>query len=60
MGLNMIDQLSGDARDIVPLAKLRDMASKEGIETSDVDDIVERLKRDGVLFEPNPGYIQRP
>lgn len=58
--LNLIDQLSGDSRDIVPLGKLREMASKEGIETNEVDDIVERLKRDGVLFEPNPGYIQRP
>jgi replicative DNA helicase Mcm len=58
--LNMIDQLSGDKKDIVPLAKLREMASKEGIDAAEVDDIVDRLKREGVLFEPNPGYVQRP
>ncbi len=58
--LNLIDQLSGGEREIVPLPKLRDMAAKEGIDTAEVDEIVERLKRDGTLFEPNPGYVQRP
>ncbi|UCD02892.1 MAG: minichromosome maintenance protein MCM [Candidatus Aenigmatarchaeota archaeon] len=58
--LNLIDQISGTSKDIVPVAKLRDMAAKEGIESGEVDDIVERLKREGVVFEPNPGYIQRP
>ncbi len=58
--LNIIDQLSGDKRDIVPIAKLRDAASKEGIEATEVDDLIERLKREGILFEPNPGYVQRP
>ncbi len=58
--LNMIDVLSGDKKDIVPVIKLKEMAAKDGIESSEVEDIVERLKRDGVLFEPNPGYVQRP
>ncbi len=58
--LNMIDELSGDSKEIVPVAKLKDNAAKDGIESGEVDDIIERLKRDGVLFEPNPGYIQRP
>ncbi len=58
--LNMIDQLSGDSKDIVPLGKLRDAAAKDGIESSEVDEIIDRLKREGVLFEPNPGYVQRP
>jgi len=58
--LNIIDGLSGDKRDIVPIAKLRDVASKEGIEGTEVDDLIERLKREGILFEPNPGYVQRP
>jgi replicative DNA helicase Mcm len=58
--LNIIDDLSGDKRDIVPIAKLRDAAAKEGIESTEVDDLIERLKREGILFEPNPGYVQRP
>jgi replicative DNA helicase Mcm len=58
--LNMIDQLSGESKDIVPLGKLRDMAAKDGIDSAEVDEIIDRLKREGVLFEPNPGYVQRP
>jgi replicative DNA helicase Mcm len=58
--LNIIDDLSGEKRDIVPITKLRDAASKEGIESAEVDDLIERLKREGILFEPNPGYVQRP
>ncbi len=58
--LNIIDQLSGDKRDIVPVSKLRDAAAKEGIESVEVDDLIDKLKREGILFEPNPGYVQRP
>ncbi len=58
--LNIIDQISGEKKDIVPLMKLKDLAGKEGIEAAEVDDIVEKLKREGIVFEPNPGYIQRP
>jgi replicative DNA helicase Mcm len=58
--LNLLDQLSGDKKEIVHIARLKDLASKEGIDASEVDEIIERLKRDGVLFEPNPGYVQRP
>ncbi|MBN2331083.1 MAG: minichromosome maintenance protein MCM, partial [Candidatus Aenigmarchaeota archaeon] len=58
--LNIIDKLSGDKRDIVPVTKLRDAAAKEGIESVEVDDLIDKLKREGILFEPNPGYVQRP
>jgi replicative DNA helicase Mcm len=58
--LNIIDNLSGDKRDIVLIAKLKEVASKEGIEATEVDDLIDRLKREGILFEPNPGYVQRP
>jgi replicative DNA helicase Mcm len=58
--LNIIDDLSGDKRDIVPIARLRDAAAKEGMESTEVDDLIEKLKREGILFEPNPGYVQRP
>ena len=58
--LNIIDELSGEKRDIVPITKLKEMASKEGIDGTEVDDLIDRLKREGILFEPNPGYVQRP
>ena len=58
--LNIIDQISGDKKDIVALNKLKEQASKDGIESGEVDDIIEKLKREGILFEPNPGYVQRP
>ncbi|MBU0898525.1 MAG: minichromosome maintenance protein MCM [Nanoarchaeota archaeon] len=28
-------------------------------EVDDVDDIIEKLKREGMLFEPNPGFVQK-
>ncbi len=58
--LNLIDKLSGDANDIVPLGKLREAAAKDGIDSAEVDEVIDRLKREGILFEPNPGYVQRP
>ncbi|MCD6495916.1 MAG: minichromosome maintenance protein MCM [Candidatus Aenigmarchaeota archaeon] len=59
--LNLIDKIAGgDEKHIVALVKLRDLAAKEGIEAVEVEEIVELLKRDGTLFEPNPGYVQRP
>ena len=58
--LNLIDQISGEKKDIVPISKLKDMASKDGLDFFEVDEVIDRLKREGILFEPNPGFVQRP
>ena len=32
-------------------------ANKEGLE--EVDEVIDKLKREGMLFEPSPGYVQK-
>jgi replicative DNA helicase Mcm len=58
--LTLLDELSGEKRDIVLIAKLKEVAARDKISETEVDDIIDRLKREGILFEPNPGYVQRP
>ena len=54
--LDIINRLSEKKREI-SLDELVSEAKKDGID--DVDDIIERLKREGMLFEPTPGYVQK-
>jgi replicative DNA helicase Mcm len=43
----------------IALADLIDAAKEKGIEESKVEEIIERMKRDGELFEPKHGIIRR-
>ncbi len=54
--MEIIDELSKKSKEI-PLSGIQKAAKKEGIE--EIDDMVEKLKREGMLFEPNPGYVQK-
>ncbi len=56
MVMDIINDLSEKTKE-VPLSEIQTLAKKEGVE--EVDDIIEKLKREGLLFEPNPGYIQK-
>jgi replicative DNA helicase Mcm len=57
--LDIIRELSEKSKE-VPVDEIRKLARKEGIESDDeVDEIVEKLKREGMLFEPSPGYVQK-
>jgi len=57
--LDAINELSEKSKE-VPLADIHKLAKKEGIESDDeIDEIIEKLKREGLLFEPSPGYVQR-
>jgi len=39
--------------------ELCDAARKEGIEDADLDGLIDKLKREGMLFEPSPGFLQK-
>jgi replicative DNA helicase Mcm len=54
--LDIINELSEKTKEI-PVAEIQRRAKKEDVE--DVDEIIEKLKREGMLFEPNPGYVQK-
>lgn len=56
--LDIINDLSEKMKEI-PISEIQKIAKREGIETKDIDDIIERLKSEGLLFEPNPGYVQK-
>ena len=56
MVMDIINKLSENTKEI-PLAEIQKAGKKDEIE--DIDEIVEKLKREGMLFEPNPGYVQK-
>ncbi|HJW96981.1 MAG TPA: LAGLIDADG family homing endonuclease [archaeon] len=54
--MDIINDISSVKKEI-HMEEIRQAAKKEGIE--DVDEIIEKLKREGMLFEPSPGYVQK-
>ncbi len=56
--IDIINNLSAAKKEIA-LKELYEAAKKEGIMEHDLDSLVEKLKREGMLFEPNPGFVQK-
>ena len=54
--LEIIDKLSAVKKEI-SLDELRSGARAEGVD--EIDEIIERLKTQGLLFEPSPGFVQK-
>ena len=54
--LDIINDMSLKKKEI-PIHEIRDAGKKENV--TEVDDILEKLKREGMLFEPTPGFIQK-
>lgn len=54
--MDLINELSEKTKEI-PMSELQKAAKQEEIEN--LDEIIEKLKREGMLFEPNPGYVQK-
>ena len=44
---------------VVPIEEIVKVAKERGIEKSQVEEFIERLKREGDLFEPRQGFISR-
>ncbi|MFB6158069.1 MAG: LAGLIDADG family homing endonuclease [Candidatus Nanohalobium sp.] len=54
----LIDQLAGDD-DSAEIEEVLENAEDEGIEKEKAEEIIEKLKREGELFEPQQGHIQK-
>ncbi len=56
--LEIISELSKTKKQI-PRGAIEEEARKQGIEKDDLEEILEKLTRDGMLFQPSPGYLER-
>jgi replicative DNA helicase Mcm len=56
--MDIINDISSVKKEI-HLEEIRSAAKKEGLTDSEIDDIIDKLKREGMLFEPSPGYVQK-
>jgi len=56
--LTLFDELVGSKKKI-QTEKLMIEAEHHGMGELEVSSIIEKLKRDGLLFEPQPGYLQK-
>jgi len=54
--LDIINELSEKKKEVL-VSEILERAKKGGV--NNADEIVEKLKREGMLFEPNPGYVQK-
>jgi DNA replicative helicase MCM subunit Mcm2 (Cdc46/Mcm family) len=56
--LTIFDELAGNKKKI-HTEKLLIEAAHHGMGEFEVSSVIEKLKRDGLLFEPQPGYLQK-
>ena len=56
MILNIIETMQKEAKEVA-IEDVKAESESQGIEG--VDDILERLKREGTIFEPRPGFIRK-
>ncbi|MBI4021092.1 MAG: minichromosome maintenance protein MCM [Candidatus Aenigmarchaeota archaeon] len=54
--LEIINTLSETKKEI-PVGEIEEAAKKEGVPNA--EEIIEKLKKEGMLFEPNPGYVAK-
>ena len=55
---HIIDQVSGSS-DSAPIEDVLDEAEEEGIGRDKAEEVIENLKREGELFEPKQGQVQK-
>lgn len=56
--MDIIDSLQKEARE-VSMEDVKAEAESQGIEDKDTDEVIDRLKREGTIFEPRPGFIRK-
>ncbi len=54
-----ISDLENKIGKTIPINDLIEVAGRQGLAGEDVDEVIEKLKRSGDLFEPRRGFIQR-
>ncbi|MGB2842463.1 MAG: minichromosome maintenance protein MCM [Halobacteriota archaeon] len=54
----VIKELEKEYGDEVPIEEVLDLAEEEGMEREKAEDMIELMKRDGILFSPGSGVIK--
>ncbi|HLD57814.1 MAG TPA: minichromosome maintenance protein MCM, partial [archaeon] len=54
--LDIVGELSEKKKEIL-VQEIIERAKKQGV--SNAEEVIEKLRREGLLFEPNPGYVQK-
>ena len=57
--LDLIDELGEDVDKAIPVSKLIERANVEGIDEEFVKRAIERMKKEGIIFEPRPGFVKK-
>lgn len=57
--LDLMDELGEDVDKAVPVSKLIERANVEGIDEEFVKRAIERMKKEGIIFEPRPGFVKK-
>jgi len=55
---DIIKDLEKEYGDEVPIEEVLDLAEEQGMEREKVEDIIEVMKRDGILFSPGQGVVK--
>lgn len=55
----LVHELEGKHGKTIAINELVKAAGEKGISENEVDDVVQKLKRAGDLFEPRPGFVSR-
>ena len=55
--LDIIDELTNAVGKVIPTEEIMKRAKDEGVEGA--DDILKRMKREGLIFEPRPDFVQK-
>ena len=56
---DIIEQLESRIGKTIPLEDVIAEAEEKGITEDKVEEIIDRMKREGLVFEPKTGFIQR-
>jgi len=57
--LHILDEAEKKGMKTVPIEDIIAEAEEKKIERRDIDEVIERLKREGEVFEPKQGFIQK-
>ena len=55
----IIDELEQSLGKVIPIEEIVEHAAEKNIPSSQVEEIIEKLKRSGDLFEPRRGHVQK-
>ena len=56
--MDIINDISSVKKEM-QLEEIRSAARKEGLSDTDIEEIIDKFKREGMLWEPSPGYVQK-